>query len=415
MLVSVPECVKHQGSEVVRAGWYGSEGNRRQRWWCRPRSGAPHRFTEVLPRVVRGGSEGRHTCRECSSELDPWQGQAAPRLYGFTAREIAAALVAVAGGETYRTAAAATRDRAGRSLAVRKPPGKTPKGQTLPAANRHGQLVSDWVLVFAPVIWAHYSQRLPTRWLAVDDTPLHIRPTGGRKVRAFCVLAAVGSDPTVSNKVVAVRAVRSNTKAAWRQTLAGLPAPEVVVADRGQPRLAAQELWPRAVIRSCEWHLRNSLTQALPAAVADDPDDQLHELIRRCLWSKADLDALQAHVAVRRATKPAFANLATTTATVARLAGPQLAAKAAGAAGPHATGGVEEFLKQVRRSIGDRAHGMTNKARADALLSLLAAHHNGWADELTWADIIRDHLNAHHGLATHQRRKTDPASKPTLR
>jgi hypothetical protein len=365
----------------------------------------------VLTRVVRA-QVGPHICQECSIELEQWQGQAAPRLYGFTAREVAAALVAVAGGATYRDAAAATRLAAKRPLAVRSS-GKTPKGQPRAAANRHGQLVSDWVLVFAPVIWAHYASRLPQRWLAVDDLALSYRPTGGAKVRAFAVLVAVGSDSTTSSKVVAVRSARSNTKTAWRALLGTVPAPEVVVGDRGQPREVAAVLWPAAEVRRCEWHLRNNLTKALPASV--EHTDELHGLIKRAFWSQADLTALQMTVAVRRATKPEYTNLANSLTTIVAQVGPQMAAKAASLTGPYSTGAVEEFLRQVERILGDRAHGMTNKARADALLTLLAAAHNGWADEVAWADIIREHLTARRGHAPHQRRRTDPAAHPSLR
>lgn len=402
----------------MRVGWYGKPGNRRQRWLCKPKVGEPHKFSEQLPRVVRTvGPE--HVCPECSTELEPWEGQAAARLYGFTAREVAAALVAVAHGASYRAAAASARLGAGRALATRSS-GKTPKGQALEPANRHGQLVSDWVLVFAPAIWAHYADQRPTRWLALDDTALMVLPTGAaRSVRAFSVLAVVGSDPRVSpGKVVAVRAFPRNDRAAWRATLRPLSTPDIVVGDGGAPLTTAQKLWPTAQPRRCEWHLRTNLTDALPDQVTRDPTDPVHELIRNALRSQADFVALQRVVTFRRVNGRGYTNLANTVAALAPVATAQLTAKAqpGGLAGPHSVGATEQFLQKVRDVLADRAHRMTNKPRADALLTLLAAAHNGWADELVWADIIREHLTSHHGRPAHnQRHKTDPAGHPSLR
>ena len=83
--------------------------------------------------------------------------------------------------------------------------------------------------------------------------------------------------------------------------------------------------------------------------------------------------------------------------------------------GPHSTGPLEEFFHTLNQTIGDRAARMSNKRRADALLTLLAAHRNGWVDEHQWAEIIRTHLIKRRGLAPAQRKHTDPASAQSLR
>lgn len=73
--VEIPECpvAEHAGSVVVRAGWYGKPPHRRQRWLCRPANGdARHRFTPVLTRQGEPGA----FCVECSTGLEPWEGQA---------------------------------------------------------------------------------------------------------------------------------------------------------------------------------------------------------------------------------------------------------------------------------------------------------------------------------------------------
>lgn len=100
--MEVPCCSTHPSGLVVRAGWAGKEGRRRQRWQCSPPDGAAsHRFFEVLPRIE---AQSDH-CLECSTALEAWEGQPAPRGYVWSAREVAAALVGVARGDTYRAAA----------------------------------------------------------------------------------------------------------------------------------------------------------------------------------------------------------------------------------------------------------------------------------------------------------------------
>ena len=83
--------------------------------------------------------------------------------------------------------------------------------------------------------------------------------------------------------------------------------------------------------------------------------------------------------------------------------------------GPHSTGPLEQFLHHLDATIGDRAARLTNKTRADALLKLLAAQRNGWANETAWAQRIREHLLARRGRAPDQRQHTDPATEPSLR
>lgn len=53
----------------------------------------------------------------CATHLEPWEGQPSARLHGFTALEVASTLANVAGGASYRQAAANVRSMAGRELA----------------------------------------------------------------------------------------------------------------------------------------------------------------------------------------------------------------------------------------------------------------------------------------------------------
>jgi hypothetical protein len=93
------------------------------------------------------------------------RGPHAARHYQFVARGIAGALAAVGAGATYRQAALVARERARRLRA-------DPHTGEL-RFTRHGQLVMDWVEVFAPVVFEPYR---PTAWsaagsLLLDDLP----------------------------------------------------------------------------------------------------------------------------------------------------------------------------------------------------------------------------------------------------
>ena len=95
--MEIPVCPvpEHAGSRVVRGGWYGRPPHRRQRWVCRPVNGDPkHRFTPVLTRQ----GQPHPFCVECSTGLEPWEGQAGAREYRFSAREVGEALVLVGKG-----------------------------------------------------------------------------------------------------------------------------------------------------------------------------------------------------------------------------------------------------------------------------------------------------------------------------
>jgi hypothetical protein len=159
--VEIPECPipEHAGSKVVRGGWYGKPPHRRQRWWCVPVNGdLKHRFTPVLTRQ----GQPHPFCVECSTGLEPWEGQAGAREYRFAAREVGEALVSVAKGTTYRAAAEVARRKAGRV-----PTSDQDRRRRSPA--NEGQLVANWVDVCSEFVCAG---ELPDRWphtLAVDS------------------------------------------------------------------------------------------------------------------------------------------------------------------------------------------------------------------------------------------------------
>lgn len=413
-----PLCTEHPKSVVVRAGWYGRAGQRRQRWWCRPRDGQEaHRFTETLPRIVSGDGDGQ-SCEECATALEPWEGQPAPRLYGFTARHVAEALVMVARGQSYRRTAAAIRAAAGRPLA--DTPQRSSSGQVLAPAHQHGQLVSDWVEVFAPVIWAAYAPTRWPQWLLIDDTSFRVsgaaRPGRRRGEEAFSVLGAVGYAPGERPQLVAVEAVPVVDSAAWQGFLRSLKGtPSLVVGDGGLPLTTADRVFgrrrPPPELRRCQWHLARNLTRSLPDTVRLDRSDPIHKLIAAAQTSPHAWQALAEEI-LRRTTTGGYLMALKTVTSLGPVVSNQLAQPLAG---PRSTGPLEQFFSELDATLAPRATKMTNKVRADALLKLLAAHRNGWTDEHAWADLIRGQLQRTHGRPRQQREHTDPANSPSLR
>ena len=158
-----PACPRHPGSKVWLDGTYGSARGRRQRFRCTPADGEPaHRFTEP-------------------------HGAAAPRRFGYTTHEIAAALVEVGRGSSYREAARLVRAQAGRS------------------ASTDGNAVADWVEIFAPVLHARYARE---RWPAVlelDSLAFRARGVGtdDGETTAFQIFAALTPPRRARAQIVA--------------------------------------------------------------------------------------------------------------------------------------------------------------------------------------------------------------------
>lgn len=286
----------------------------------------------------------------------------------------------------------------------------------------HGQLVSDWVDTFAPVLWKHYAPDVWPEYVLLDDSEYTYRPVkrpGGVKQssnRAFIVLAAVGyvrGEP----KVVAIGADRAKTLHVWKAFLGHVPGqPRVVVGDRGAPLRAALGLWgggkAPTLVRRCEWHLGKNLRDAVPSGT--DPGDPIWRLIGAAFADQSRWDALAVEASARLTrdrTWVAFDRVVGNMDQVVRAQVPY----GAKMPGPVSTGPVENFLRELRPLIGDRAHGFTNKQRTTALLYLVALARNGWGTPNDWAKVIREHLQESKGRAPKQRRHVDPLNKPSLR
>jgi len=409
--VEIPVCpvAGHAGGTVVRAGWYGKRPHRRQRWLCRPGNGdAPHRFTPVLTRQ----GEPHPVCVECSTALEPWEGQAGARDYRFAAREVGEALAAVARGASYRSAAEAARRAAGRM------PAAASDGRRWfdrdPA--RDPQLVCNWIDVFSELVCAG---ELPAHWpavLLVDSRGFRIT-TGERAGRSFYVFAGVGVEFDEHGRPRPSRLWRlepfpRKDQSAWEAFFCALRgAPRVVVSDADHALACAIGTAFAAAApehRLCEWHLGRKLRQHLPDALLEDPDHPITRALAGAFhtslaWREL-IDAIE--------TEHAHGRHGPLTLAVRWLAsyGPRAEAQIAtrDPSDPHSTGAVEAILHELDRRLHDRAGSFTNRARMTKLLALMTLELTGRADARAWADQIRERLSLTGGRPTSQRPHDDP-------
>ena len=247
---------EHAGSRVRLDGRYGKPSHRRQLYRCLPPNGdRPHRFTEVLPRE----ESWNDACEACERSVHLHEGPHAGRRYQFVARGVAEALHAVGAGQTYRQAGLVARERAQRL------PADPETGEL--RMTRHGQLVGDWVEVFAPVV---FERHRPCAWpatgsLLLDDLPFSVRdPATGRFRIAFRVFCAAGFERG-RPKLWRVEAFPEATQANWEaflQALEGAPC-RVVCDNHHGLNGAVRAAFPEAELYLCEWHLRHALERLM--------------------------------------------------------------------------------------------------------------------------------------------------------
>jgi hypothetical protein len=146
----------------------------------------------------------------------------APRHYQFVARGIAEALAAVGAGATYMQASRVARDRA-RRFRFDLETGEVRESD-------HGQLVADWIELFAPVVFERQRQsawpaagsllldHLPFRVRALDDDGKRI-PAGRVAFDVFCAVGYRAGRPRLWHAEAFASAHPTN----WSAFLGALP------------------------------------------------------------------------------------------------------------------------------------------------------------------------------------------------
>jgi len=407
---------EHIGSRVKLDGCYGRPSHRRQRYKCSPRGGGkPHVFTELLPRE----ESWRDSCEQCERQVDRREGPKAPRHYQFVARGIAEALHAVGAGTSYMRASRVARDRARR---FRFDP---ETGELRESA--HGQLVGDWVELFAPTVFA--PQR-PRAWpgegsLLLDHLPFRVRALdgngkpipGGRVV--FDVFCAVGYRAGVP-RLWRAEAFSSAHPANWSAFLAMLPGePKRIVCDSHTGMLQAlEECWPRAELHQCEWHLQHALERLLRKELRRTPSEELQELAARAEGALVGPSFWrQFVVAARTAENESLDRWIAVNGPVIES---QFARRGPASRRPSdmplTTAALEQITRPIVAALHPRRYALKNRERLNRLLMLLQLNVNGQDDVQAYAKAIRLQLEANAGRPAGPRRAiADPAGLPSLR
>lgn len=397
-------------------GTYGTPGHRRQRYRCWPPNGdSPHRFTETLPRQRTVSGD----CHECERGYAAHEGPPTPRLYEFSTRDIAVALARVGEGMSYRRAAKAVRERAGRLEFGED-------GE--PILSRHAQLVCDWVEVFAPVVFERFRPQIEARFelvrsgdgtLVLDALPFHIRspdrgPGGERAFSVFSALAATREGASLL-RLESFHGEQGRCASEWQRFLGSLPGePARVVCDVDDDILGTVErLWPQTDLYLCEWHLGERLRVVLyeNGHSGSAPAELLEQAFRSLQgWQRFVEEARRLRVKQldqwigRRSTLVEW--------QIVRRPGPWAQQRGQAVA----TGALEQKLKLLRERLGPRAFQFRNRTRLDRLLMLMQLDIDGYANESAYSAAIRDWLLSNGGRPRVARRAiADPHRAPSLR
>lgn len=407
---------EHAGSRIKLGGSYGKPGHRRQRFKCSPRGGGrPHVFTELLPR-----EESWHdACEHCERRVDRREGPKAPRHYQFVARGIAEALHAAGAGASYMRASRVARDRARRFRFDAE------TGELRESA--HGQLVADWVELFAPVVFAPHR---PRAWpvegsLLLDHLPFRIRaldrsgkPIPGGRV-AFDVFCAVGYRAGTP-RLWRAEAFSTAHPANWSAFLGSLPGePRRIVCDAHTGMLQAiGERWPQAELHQCEWHLQHALDRLLAKELRHNPSEELQELRDRAEGALAGPSFWTQFVRVARIAENESLDrwIATNGPVIEAQFARRVPASRRPADMPLTTAALEQISRPIITVLHPRRYALKNRERLNRLLMLLQLYVNGQDDVQAYAKAIRLQLEANAGRPLHERRAiADPAGSPSLR
>jgi len=407
---------EHAGSRVKLDGTYGKPGHRRQRYKCLPKGdGKPHVFTELLPR-----EESWHcSCEHCERQIERREGPKAPRHYQFVARGIAEALQAVGAGSSYMRASSMTRYRARRFRCDAE------TGEL--RESNHGQLLADWVEVFAPVVFEPFR---PAAWpmqgsLLLDHLPFRVRAldANGRRIPAgkvafdvFCASGFVAGKP----KLWLTQAFTSASPANWSTFLGSLPGyPERVVCDGHSGLLAAiQARWPKAELHQCEWHLQHALDRLLAKEARSDPDSDLHEVRGHAEIALAGPSSWRLFVRAAQAdeNKTLHRWIAVNQGTIETQFARRAFALHRVSDAPLTTAALDQITRPIVTALYPRRYALKNRERLNRLLMLLQLHVNGDDDVQAYTRAIRFHLEQNAGRPREDRRAvTDPRNSPSLR
>ena len=406
----------HAGSRVRFDGTYGTHEHRRQRYRCFPGNGdRPHVFTDVLPRE----ESWSHSCEVCERPVARREGPQAARHYQFVARGIAGALQSVGAGSSYMRAARVARERARRE--------RTDPDTGQPRPSAHGQLIADWVEVFAPVV---FEAHRPTAWPAtgtvvLDHLPFRVRAVNAQGapipggVVAFDVFCAMGYDRGRA-KLWRLEAFADASTANWVAFFGRLGGtPERVVCDAHAGMLAGLDrAWPETELYLCEWHLQHALTRLLKNQSQRGFATEVAPLLPRVERAFDGASFWRPFVAdCRGAGIPALDGWLDDNDLLIQWQFQRRGLSTNRPADrPLSTGGLEQKTRPIRDALHPRRYALKNRERTNRMLMLMQLHANGDDSEVAYRKAIRDWLLANAGRPRAPRRAlTDLLGHPSLR
>jgi hypothetical protein len=413
-----PSCRLHPDGTTERRGYYGKH-KEFIRWVCHPPNGDPahylRRDQKVETRVKLVGGFAHGSCDECERVWLETDGLPNGDFDKFVLREKARALVRVAEGMTYNSAAFRVRQRAARRHGAL-------------ANSIDGRMVRDWVGQHTEIL---AKQFLPEIWpeaICVDS--FDVRITAFKKdgspmqkgLPLYEVMGAAGYGPHFgrAGKLWHLKAVHKVDEGTYRDffsELGGHRNVKIVVCD-GDISIANAARWafPNAEVYPCIWHLFENLERHLRRAklwnnkraiykqmahthhhsfwTMEKWEDLLRVLERYLAadLSKLDEKRLKAMQGLarwlQRNEKP-----------IDRvLVNPHW---------PRDLKLLEEKLATIRdHRFGDRRRSFRNLDRLNLLLKLMLIDLRGEADSVEWARILRENHARHHGHPP-PRRKID--------
>lgn len=418
----LPDCPEpeHAGGRVTKAGFYGKAPHRRQRFWCDPPNGDDrHRFAPLLPRWET--HEGR--CQDCEREVPANEGPQAVRLYRHNARDVAAALLLVAGGASYREASEQARQHAGRGGGV-----------------VHGQLVADWVETFALPLWDRFGTDQWPEVIVCDEKKVTRRSTFSsglsgyptrrsaqkkmKRVDSYTLLVAAARFRNGWPAVMAYAVPRAANQTHWEEFFRLLGGrPRAVVADHS-PKIfnAAAAVWPldRATGEAppqpvwCLHHVKENFPwpgwAKQPTTLAEvEAEATLRRAFNLCTTSQA---AWLSFVATARELMPG-APLESFLSYNGRHIQITTQLRTMHPGDPQSNSAAEAAIRWIHPRLSDRP--FTNQQRTNRLLRLMVLAHQGQTDPRDWSHAIRAYAGHHQGRPTsNQREISDPAGRRSL-
>jgi len=316
----------------------------------------------------------------------------------YEIKEMAAALVNIAGGTTFTEAA--RRAQVGYW-------GTRGTGRLGPKTTENGQTVADWLNQFGPVISEAHAEAGWPETVILDSTEFKWTDKNGKSSQLFVILAAWGYEAGASKgRLWRVEARPTDKSMDWQKFLRSLPGkPRSVVYD-GDRSIgpAVKRVWRGSVpVHICEHHLTVNAGKALAA------DGQSHGTLRTLLSTA--FHSLPEWEAFRDAVRKDGRCPETTQWVDYKDAALSLqTANRANIPAHYSTGPLDAALATIRQSVARRRWTFRNKERMDQLLDLMRLRINRLDNVEDWAECIRQHLEQNDGVPVRSRKIADPVT-----